>query len=129
MKNFLFLYYQACRFLSYLWITVWGAICRFFLLGEAMQSGELEVTGRYKVEINLGSHPPCRVMVGFRKGHHHHVPCNPKHHDELRWELLNKHQHHRHDARHDHCHHEDKYILVIAWDIADVRTIEWVAYY
>jgi hypothetical protein len=89
-----------------------------------MQSGELDVTGRDRIEINLGKHPPCRVMVKFKSGHHH-VPCNPKHHDELRWELENKHNPHRHD----HYHHENKYVLMISWHVTDVRTIEWVAYY
>lgn len=93
-----------------------------------MQSGELDVTGHGKVEIILGNRHPNNIVVKF-KGGHHHVPCNPKHNDELRWELENKHHSHPHDYRHDHCQHEDKYVLIVSWNVTDVRTIEWVAYY
>ena len=93
-----------------------------------MQSGELDVTGHDKIEIVLGSRHPQSVIVSF-KGHHHHVPCNPRHHDSLRWDLKNKHHRHRHDRRHDHCRHEDTYVLTISWYVTDFRTIEWCAHY
>ena len=93
-----------------------------------MQSGELDVTGKDKVEIVLGERHPDSIIVKF-KGHHHHVPCNPKHHDELRWELKNKHHHHPHDHRNDHCNHKDIYVLIISWNVTDMRTIEWLVYY
>lgn len=129
MKNFLRpLYNKTCLFSSYLWGLVCLALRVYFLQGDEMQSGELDVTGKDKVEINLGARSPCRVIVKF-KGGHHHVPCNPKHRDELKWEVKNKHYHHPHDFRHDHCHHEDKYMLMISWDVTNVRTIEWVVYY
>ena len=120
MKNFLHLLLSAARQASYLWRVMCCIICGDTLQGEVMQSGEIDVTGRDKVEINLGKHHPCRVIVKF-KGGHHHVPCNPKHHDELRWELKDKHQ--------THSHHENKYVLMISWHVTDVRTIEWAAYY
>jgi len=129
MKTFLqSLLGKTYQILFYLWRMLCYFVCGDNLQGEAMQSGELNVTGRDKVEINLGKHHPCRVVVRF-KGGHHHVPCNPKHHDELRWELKNKHRPHRHDRRNDHCHHENKYVIMICWHVTDVRTIEWAAYY
>lgn len=82
-----------------------------------MQSGEIDVTGKDKIEINLGKCHPGRVIVRF-EGNYHHVPCNPKHHDELRWEIKNK-----------NSGVENTFALIISWDVTNVRTIEWVAYY
>lgn len=93
-----------------------------------MQSGELVVTSKDKAEIELGKRHPDRVIVRF-KDDHVIVPCNPKHHDELRWEVKNRHHHHPHDHRHDHCKHEDSYVLTIKWHVTGVRTIEWHVFY
>jgi hypothetical protein len=93
-----------------------------------MQSGELVVTGKDKVEIDLGHRHPKSVIVKFSDDCVI-VPCNPRHHDELRWDVKNRHHKHPHDARHDHCKHRDEYILTIKWHVTGVRTIEWVAYY
>lgn len=93
-----------------------------------MLSGELIVVGHDKVEIKLGHRSPSGVVVEFTN-ECVHVPCNPKHHDELRYEIKNLHHHHPHDARHDHCKHEDDYVLIISWHVTGVRDIKWVVYY
>lgn len=93
-----------------------------------MQSGELVVVGNDKVDISLGHRPPASVFVYFLN-ELHHVPCNPHHHDDLRYEIKNHHQHHPHDHRNDHCRHEDDYVLTIHWHVTGVRFIRWVVYY
>lgn len=93
-----------------------------------MHSGELVVVGNDKLEIELGNRHPSRVMVKFQD-HHVIVPCNPHHHDQLRWEVKNLHQHHPHDFRHDHCHHNDNYVLIIKWHVSSLRVIEWFVFY
>lgn len=93
-----------------------------------MLSGELIVVGHDKVEISLGHRPPSGVIVNFDCDIIC-VPCNPKHHDDLKYEVRNLHHHHPHDSRHDHCNHEDNYVLSISWHVTGVRVIKWVVYY
>lgn len=98
------------------------------LQGGTMLSGELIVVGHDQVDIKLGHRPPKGVVVEFIN-EHVHVPCNPKHYDELKYEIKNLHHHHPHDNRHDHCNHDDNYVLVIGWNVTGVRVIKWVVYY
>lgn len=82
-----------------------------------MQSGQLFVSGKNKVIINLKGHPD-KVSVHFH-GHSHVVPCNHHHHhDSLEWEVIV-------DNKHDHI----KYTLIIKWNVTDVRQIKWEACY
>lgn len=103
-----------------------------FLLGDAGRSksmqGELIVIGHDKVEIDLGDKHPKSVDVHFANGFIT-VPCNPHHHDDLRYSVHNRHHHHKHDAQHDHCNHEDRYVLTIHWDVSSVRLIKWTVKY
>lgn len=129
MKTFMrFLY---CRMFLF-FVVFWRRICVFlfgnYSQGEFMQSGELVVVGHDKVDINLGHRPPSRVFVHFLNDIIN-VPCNPKHHDELRYQIKNHHHHHPHDNRHDHCKHESNYMLTIHWHVTGVRVIRWVVYY
>lgn len=86
--------------------------------------GELVVTGQGKVEVELGHHHPKTILVEFVNDTVL-VPCNPHHRHHLKWELINKHQSHHHDIRHEHCNHDDEYILIIHWEVAGYRVIEW----
>jgi hypothetical protein len=88
-----------------------------------MQQGEIVATGKGEVEIVLGSKHPHEVEVFFADKPVH-VPCD-HHHDKLHWEVHNRHHHHQHDLKHEHCHHEDNFVLIIRWDVAGVRVIEW----
>lgn len=104
---------------------VWIDIVYTFLFGNdsqgvIMQSGELVVTGKDKIEILLGHHRPHKVHVKF-KGGHNHVPCNPQHCDELMAQIKHHHLYH-------HEHHNE-YVLAISWHVTDVRTIEWFVHY
>lgn len=81
-----------------------------------MQSGELFVTGKDKVVISLKKFPS-KVSVHF-KDEPHVVPCNHHHHDELKWEV--------HASHH---HYKSGFILVIEWNVTNVREIKWEASY
>lgn len=82
-----------------------------------MQSGELFVTGKDKAVILLKKHPD-KVIVHFDK-HEHIVPCNHHHHDELEWEVHVKHEH----------PFKTKFVLVIKWNVTNVREVKWTVYY
>jgi len=86
---------------------------------EDIQSGELIVTSKDAVEFKLGHYRPDEVIVEFKE-ECIVVPCNPKHHDDLRWEVI-----------HRHCneHHREEFYLVIYWHVSDVRVIEWVVFF
>ncbi len=79
-----------------------------------MQSGELIVTGKDKVEIPLRKFPS-HVTVEF-KDNCLIIPCNPLHHEELTFEIVKHHHHHHHT-------------LVISWSVSNVREIVWNAYF
>jgi hypothetical protein len=120
MKYYFYFLLGKLSFFYHVWLNrAYGFLFGNDLRGDVMQSGELVVTGKDKVELQLGHRHPDSVSVKF-KGGHAHVPCNPKHHDELRWEIK---------THHSHEHHHTEYVLVISWYVTDVRTIEWVAYY
>lgn len=120
---------KVCAFFFLLYRKIHLLLIKDCVQGDTMQSGELVVVGADQVVIDLGARPPGGVIVEFHDHHHIHVPCNPKHHDELRYEIKNIHHHHPHDKRHDHCAHEDKYLLTIQWSVTGVRVINWVVYY
>lgn len=127
MKNFFLLVQCLYRF----FVTLLQKIYRCMnggLLGAEMLHGEIIVTGSDKIEIELGEHHPKQVFVKF-KDDHMHPPCNPKHHDHLRWEIKNKHFNHKHDHRNDHCNHHNRFVLEIHWHVSNVRVIDWVVYY
>lgn len=83
--------------------------------GNIMQSGELIVTSKDKANIELVSHP-CLVRVRF-EGDGCVIPCNPQHHDHLKWTLIPAHG------------LSQKYILQISWQVTNVRKIVWEAFY
>ena len=129
MKTFMrFLYYKLYLFFAMFLRRISTCLFGNCPQGEVMQSGELVVIGNDKVSINLGRHPPKRVFVHFMNDFIH-VPCNPHHHDDLRYNVKNHHHHHRHDHRHDHCKHDDHYLLTIHWNVTGVRLIKWTVYY
>ena len=90
-----------------------------------MKQGELIVTGKDRIEIDLGEQHPKHISVKFGPDENVPVPCNPGSVDSLIWEVRNKHEHHDHDSRHDHHHHRDQYILTICWTVSSIRTIFW----
>lgn len=98
------------------------------IIGVPMQSGELTVVGSGKANIELGKHHPKYIVVRF-KDDHIVIPCNPHHHDHLKWEVRNLHPSHRHDHRHEHCKHDDRYVLEVEWRVTGVRKINWSVYY
>jgi hypothetical protein len=120
MKTYLFLLVSLRR--------VKFLLCKDYLQGADMQSGELIVVGKDKVEIILGHRHPNHVAVKFISDYAH-VPCNPHHHDELKYSIHNRHHHHKHDDRHDHGKHHDKYVLTIKWHVTGVRRIKWAVYF
>jgi hypothetical protein len=95
--------------------------------GDDMFDGELLVTRKGEIEIVLRKHPSS-VRVFF-DDECVIVPCNPHHHDHFHWHVKNLHQNHSHDHRHDHCNHEDKFVLIIKWDVKNMRVIKWVVRY
>lgn len=128
MKQYLNLLILKIWFhLTFAWRKVRQLLCGE-PLGVPMLSGELIVTGKEDVEIELGNRHPKYIVVRF-KDHHMMIPCNPKHHDHLKWEVKNHHQSHKHDRRHEHCNHEDRYVLKIYWHVTGVRHISWVVYH
>jgi len=98
-----------------------------------MQKGELVVTGKDKVEIELGERCPREIIIMFID-EAVCIPCNPKHHDHVKHGVKehyphthshSDHRHHHHDAR----KHHNKYILEIEWHVSGVRVIEWTVKY
>lgn len=129
MKDFMrLLFVRMYLFFGVFYRKAWMFLLGGNLRGVAMQSGELIVIGHDKVEIELGHRPPQGVIVKF-ENEYMVTPCNPRHHDELRYEIHNRHHPHPHDHRHDHCRHEDNYVLTIHWHVTGVRVIKWVVYY
>jgi hypothetical protein len=76
-----------------------------------MQSGELTVTGKNSIHIPL-EHLPAEVKVYF-KDDCEVVPCNPHHVDRLEYEVHTNNKHHMH------------FMLIVKWDVSDVREIVW----
>ncbi len=80
-----------------------------------MQSGELIVTGKDYITIDLRGLPA--------KAHAHFIhelqitPCNPHHRDELEWEV--------HNSNTDHS----SFVLVISWSVTGVREVRWSVEY
>ena len=83
-----------------------------------MQSGELIVTGKDQVVIKLDG-PPAEVKCYF-KDDIEVVPCSPHHADALEYEVVEK------ETFFDLF---VKFVLVIKWNVHDVRTIIWEAAY
>lgn len=76
-----------------------------------MQSGELIVTGTDQISINLNG-MPAEVKVRF-KDEEQIVPCNPHHLDFLEFEIQSV----------------VGFILLIKWNVTNIREIKWhVAY-
>jgi hypothetical protein len=80
-----------------------------------MQSGELIVTGKDKAQILLNGFPS-KVHVHFTD-EGYIIPCNPHHHDELRWDVFRSNTHH------------GGYTLIIDWSVTGVREIKWTVWY
>jgi hypothetical protein len=82
--------------------------------------GELIVSGKDSVKIKLMDNPRY-IDVHFRHHHHHH-PCSPiGHKDFYDWEVD------RIAIRNKFFFFKPKYTyyLVIKWNVADSRLIEW----
>lgn len=71
--------------------------------------GEIVVSGRKKIDVELRHRQPERVHVAFCDDPEI-VPCNPQHFDALEWEIHYKHGH---------------YVLVISWQVSGTRSIEF----
>lgn len=89
-----------------------------------MQSGELTVTGKDSTRILLAGRPR-EVIVRF-KHEHHHVPCNPHHHDLLEYEVIFVDESPREHHRLGHHHHDRLFYLVIRWEVSGMREIDWI---
>jgi hypothetical protein len=78
--------------------------------------GELIVVGKDQVHIALDplNHKRIKHVVVKFKDECEIVPCNPKHFDELSFEV-------------EKIHHKTK--LIISWNVSNVRTIEWFVHY
>jgi hypothetical protein len=83
-----------------------------------MQSGELVVTATGSLTIPLAGEPR-EVSVRFRHPHHH-IPCNPHHHDKLEYQITSEHL---------KLHHDHLFFLVIEWEVSGIREIEWSVLY
>lgn len=93
-----------------------------------MQSGELTVTGHDSTMIPLAGWPR-QVIVRFeREDEHHHVPCNPHHHDKLEYEVIGEDEDPREHHKPGHHHHDRKFFLVIKWEVASIRDIVWIVF-
>lgn len=80
-----------------------------------MQHGDLVVSGKDKVSLNVGKRIPQEVIVKFQSPLTI-TPCNPHHFDDLEWELIEHHDHH-----HNFTHFE----LEIRWKVTGIRVILW----
>ena len=80
-----------------------------------MQSGELIVTGKDKAIIPLNGFPS-EVKAHF-KDDEVVVPCNPIHADTLEYEV------------HASNTVAGGFVLIISWDVTNVREIVWHAFY
>lgn len=80
-----------------------------------MQSGELIVSGKDKIKIDLHGRP--REVKARFTDDDCVVPCNPHHYDFLEYEV--------HTSNHNH----HGFVLVISWEVSGVREIKWTVYY
>jgi hypothetical protein len=71
-------------------------------------SGNITVSGKDKIEIELGDRRPKTVIVEF-KDRPNPTPCNP-HHDHLDWHCMFKRR---------------QYVLIVNWDVFDTREVIW----
>jgi hypothetical protein len=92
-----------------------------------MQSGNLTVTGNNSVRIPLLGRPR-EVFCHFRH-EHEPVPCNPHHQDHLEYKIESVDEDLHIHIRIDHHHHDRQFVLVIKWNVVDVREIEWLIVY
>lgn len=84
------------------------------------ESGFLTVTGTDSATFRLPGHrEPNRITVEFDSSCPPLV-CNPRHHDELEWEVTPA------DPRH---HHHHRWELKIRWHVSGVRKVVWSADY
>jgi len=89
-----------------------------------MQSGELLVTGKDSVDIELHDHPD-HVDVEFIDDVVV-VPCDHHHQDHLEWEVRRVHHVARASVKHHRKHH---YVLTIKWHVTGIRKIKWTVAY
>jgi hypothetical protein len=91
------------------------------------QQGNLTVSGDNFVRIPLSKYPH-HVDVKF-VGDQIPVPCNPHHHDELKYfiETVDEDPRHHHD--HPHRHHDREFFLFIEWKVSGVREIHYLVVY
>jgi hypothetical protein len=82
---------------------------------SVMQKGELQVSGKDKIKIDLHGFPR-EVKVEFA-GEDFVIPCNPHHHDFVEFEV------------HASNHTKHGFILIISWDVAGVRQVNWSVHY
>lgn len=80
-----------------------------------MQAGELIVVGKNEAKILLHKFP-YDVKVHFRD-QFCETPCNPHHADVLEWEVQSS------------IHHHGGFVLIIKWNVENVREIEWKVFY
>lgn len=92
-----------------------------------MQFGELTVTGDNSTNILLSGWPR-EVIVRF-KHNHHHVPCNPNHHDHLSYHIKSEDEPQHVHQRVNHHHHDRQYFLIIEWKVSGIREIDWIVMY
>jgi len=84
-----------------------------------MANGELEVSGKNRIELELAERPS-HIKVSFVDDEVL-VPCNPGSVDELEWELIereNKNKKHRNNKN-------KRFFLQISWRVHSERTIVW----
>lgn len=81
-----------------------------------MQSGELVVSGKDKIQIRLTG-LPVKVDAYFSDNCEPVDHCGTHHTDQVEYEIHTSHTHHH------------TYLLVISWNVAGVREVKWTAYY
>ncbi len=92
-----------------------------------MASGEITVTGIGETRIELLGKPR-HVSVRFEE--EHHIPCNHHHHHDTLSHFVD---HEDEDPRRHndiiHQHQDRKWVLVITWQVTDIRVIHWHVMY
>jgi hypothetical protein len=86
-----------------------------------MVSGELDVTGKNKVELDLMRRPR-RVRVHF-KNDEVILPCNPNHFDELEWFVKEREEGEMDGPK------KRRFFLEINWSVNSSRAIVWQVLY
>ena len=76
-----------------------------------MQKGELVVSGKGHIDIPLRRKPES-VHVHFLHSQNH-IPCNTSI-DHLEYEVFHKRTHNAHG-----------YILIIRWNVSELRNVKW----